>query len=78
MSIFDQQKKTLQEQRRPFTTVIQVESYQVGQDKAKNRIVGKDLYDLDENGVPKTVSVAINNPNNDGIRSVHNFAKHVD
>jgi hypothetical protein len=78
MSIFDQQKKTLQEQRRPFTTVIQVESYQVSQDKAKNRIVGKDLYDLDENGVPKTVSVAINNPNNDGIRSVHNFAKRGD
>lgn len=78
MSIFDQQKKTLREQRRPFTTVIQVEKYEVGSDKSKNRIIGKDLYNLDENGVPKTVSVAINNPNNDGIRSVHNFAKRGD
>jgi hypothetical protein len=78
MSIFEQQKKTLQEQRRPFTTVIQVTDYQVGQDKSKNRIIGKDLYDTDENGVPKEVSVAIHNPNNDGIRSVHNFAKRGD
>lgn len=78
MSIFDQQKKNLAEQRKPFTTVIQVEEYKLGTDKSKNRMIGKDLYNLDENGVPKTVSVAISNPNNTGIRGVANFGKRGD
>lgn len=78
MNIFDQQKKTLADQRRPITTVIKVIDFQLGEDKSKHRIIGQDLYSTDENGIPKTVSVAIQNRNNNGIRGVSNFAKRGD
>lgn len=62
MSIFQKAKASLAAARQPKTTIIQVERYELDKDPKKAHIIGRDLLNKDETGVPKQVKVFVNDP----------------
>jgi len=57
MNIFADVKKDLRKQYKKDTTVLKLESYELDKDPKKCAMVGYDMMNMDDNGVPKKVKV---------------------
>ncbi|KXS55576.1 MAG: Uncharacterized protein AWU57_25 [Marinobacter sp. T13-3] len=70
-------KKEVSKERRlaqaGFTTVFQVEKYELDRDPAKCAMIGHDLMNNDENGVPKKVRVVFN-ASSDNVMGIQEYA----
>jgi hypothetical protein len=74
MDIFKDMKKAKQTARRPQTTIIKVQSYEIDpKDSRKSAIVGLDMLNADESGVPKQVRVNTLDPSGKSM-GINDFA----
>ena len=66
-------KELTRQRNQTKTTVIQIEEYQIDtEDPKKSRIIGLDMFNKDENGVPKRVEVKHLNDKTNGINEFAN------
>lgn len=73
MSLFGNIKKQSREANKPRTRVIKVDEYIKDQNVENWKIRGTDLFETDDQGVPKEVVVSVRNDNKD-IQGVADFA----
>ncbi|TBW57434.1 hypothetical protein EZI54_07180 [Marinobacter halodurans] len=73
LNVFAQAKNEVREANRPSTRVIQVDRYLPHENPGQWKIEGTDIYNLDEKGAPKKVTVMVNNPDGN-VMGVSDFA----
>jgi len=73
LDIMDQAKKIGRERNKVRSTVIKIEEYKIdSKDPSKSVIIGRDMFDKDENGIPKKVEVKHANDKTNGINEFAN------
>jgi len=73
MDVFAEVKKINRQQIKKDATVIRVEKYELDKDPRKCSIIGTDMMNMDENGVPKKVKVQFHDPSGKSL-GIQDFA----